>query len=105
MAEVWNEQTTNHDTFRKFREMKLWPTPRVTIPDNLRSNPEMNDRGRLVRASGEDFGLNLADAANICESPSIQQEANGQPIPPMSLNPVWVEWLMGFPPGFTDLEA
>lgn len=28
----------------------------------------------------------------------------GQPTPPMRLNPGWVEWLMGWPSGWTDLK-
>jgi len=28
----------------------------------------------------------------------------GTPTPQMTLNPAWVEWLMGWPIGFTDLE-
>ena len=28
----------------------------------------------------------------------------GQPTPPMRLNPNWVEWLMGWPIGHTDLK-
>ena len=28
----------------------------------------------------------------------------GQQTPPKRLNPAWVEWLMGWPPGFTDLK-
>jgi DNA (cytosine-5)-methyltransferase 1 len=34
----------------------------------------------------------------------VKREVNGQSIQPKSsLNPAWVEWLMGFPPGWTDL--
>jgi hypothetical protein len=33
------------------------------------------------------------------ECSSMQAENGGQ------LNPTWVEWLMGFPPGWTDLDA
>lgn len=28
----------------------------------------------------------------------------GQKTPPMRLNPTWVEWLMGWPPGWTELK-
>ena len=38
-------------------------------------------------------GMPLGMAARIADGP------NGQ------LNPTWVEWLMGFPQGWTDLEA
>ena len=37
---------------------------------------------------------------------SVERESYqpGQPIPPMRLNPQWVEWLMGWPIGHTDLK-
>ena len=37
---------------------------------------------------------------------TIEREAfsHGQQTPPMRLNPDWVEWLMGWPIGHTDLK-
>lgn len=37
---------------------------------------------------------------------SVEREAfeHGQQTPPKRLNPAWVEWLMGFPQGWTDLR-
>jgi hypothetical protein len=31
--------------------------------------------------------------------------SNGDSTPRATLNPAWVEWLMGFPPGWTDCEG
>ena len=56
------------------------------MPDNLSSNPAVTDRGRIVRKSGENFAMNLRDVVGG------------------ALNPVWIEWLMGFPLGWTDLQ-
>ena len=37
---------------------------------------------------------------------TVERESfqDGQQTPPMRLNPDWVEWLMGWPPGWTDLK-
>jgi hypothetical protein len=93
----------------------LWPTPHgICAPGPRRPGPSGNELGRAVNeaeckmwptpkasASGPDYarmarpdsgGDDLATAA-------ARTEGGG------SLNPAWVEWLMGFPPGWTDLEA
>ena len=61
-----------------------WPTPKASMTDmhTMESQrPSGTERARM-RDNGTPF----------------QTEATGQ------LNPTWVEWLMGFPPGWTDLE-
>jgi DNA (cytosine-5)-methyltransferase 1 len=63
---------------------------------------------------------NLAVAVKMWPTPSANEDAAGTPQGNMqkmlgnhpdvraqgsgTLNPTWVEWLMGFPSGFTDLE-
>lgn len=101
----------------------LWPTPRAVMPDNLGSNPIINERGRIVRASGEDFALNLRDAVRLWPTPransamaaTITAEADANRHPNLEtvlkkrepsvvggqLNPTFVEWLMGFPKDWT----
>ena len=93
----------------------LWPTPTTQDAEN--------DGGpaQLTRRS-----LPLNAAAKTWRTPSAS-DASGGPMNPQdrldqghtlnlkeqvwvgggggSLNPTWVEWLMGFPPGWTDLEA
>jgi hypothetical protein len=56
------------------RDRRMWPTP------------TSSDGTGGPGSSGRDGGDNLRTAVN------------GQ------LNPTWVEWLMGFPEGWTDLE-
>ena len=100
------------------------PTPKTVMPDNLTSGT-LNEAGRIVRKSGNDYGINLADwvrlwpaptsispakngyneAGNSCGLVAIRKrildedsQATGQ------LSPIFVEWLMGFPLGWTDLE-
>jgi len=64
---------------------RLWPTP--TASDN-------RDRGNLAsgavkrrKEKGKQVGL----------SQSVSDQSG-------ALNPEWVEWLMGFPTGWTNLE-
>lgn len=59
--------------------LATWPTPRTS---------DTNGPGRHG-----DGGLDLRTA--------VAEQATGTG----SLNPTWVEWLMGFPGGWTDLEA
>jgi len=60
-----------------------WPTPRSA---DARRGP---DYGATANHQG---GGNLLGAVKTCDKVSGQ------------LNPTWVEWLMGFPVGWTDLE-
>jgi len=65
--------------------VKMWPTPRAsewkdTEPVGSKSHAHMDKRDYL------------------CAKVKDVNQPTGQ------LNPTWVEWLMGFPSGFTDLE-
>lgn len=66
---------------------RMWPTPKhhdgtggARSPDSSRRSPDLRDV--VVNKGGRD--------------------KNGKPLG--QLNPTWVEWLMGFPTGWTDLE-
>jgi hypothetical protein len=65
--------------------------------------------------TGNGFGLNLAQAVRFWPTPTTQDASNNGPPSQMrrntkplnaevggALNPTWVEWLMGFPLGWTD---
>ena len=62
-----------------------WPTPRAS--DAKRSDSP-SDRNRQTPC--------LPTQVHIEAGTTSQQTGK--------LNPTWVEWLMGFPPGWTDLE-
>ena len=82
---------------------EIWPTPRAS-----EAGPDL---AKLTRSK---TGISLPAAVRLFPTPTVQDaENNGGPsqatrnTPPLnavaggSLNPTWVEWLMGFPAGWT----
>lgn len=83
----------------------LWPTPRET------------DSRRLERGPNADGGPSLTEAVRTYPTPTVNDSKNnGGPsqmernTPNLNaalggqLNPPWVEWLMGWPLGWTELQ-
>ena len=97
------------------RTKGLWPTPRANeYKDTLQSVPpsRQKDPGKcnLTQAVAMDQMLATPCARdyrtgqrkryeNKARANNLNDQIGGQ------LNPMWVEWLMGFPPGWTDLNA
>jgi hypothetical protein len=107
----------------------LLPTPRAI---DGRSAGQGTKDETLVRRAKSPFGLNLAETVQVqvrglwptpnandnrdrgnLSSPCVQRRARigkqlmlSQVVSDKSgaLNPTWVEWLMGFPSGWTDLN-
>ena len=95
--------------------VRLWPTPRANeYKDVLQSVPpsRQKDPGKcnLTQAVAMDQMLATPCARdyrtgqrkryeNKARANNLNDQIGGQ------LNPTWVEWLMGFPPGWTDLNA
>jgi hypothetical protein len=107
-------------------ESLLWPTP--TTQESEHPKAELTLTGRRKAKNGNTHSLNLADRVRmwptptasswgstghrmmldlLIESGEITQEDKKQMTSGNGgkLNPTWVEWLMGFPAGWTDLEA
>ena len=92
-----------------------WPTPRATDGSHGGPNQRDSSGSRPLPAAVHRFPSPTAsDYKGSCLpgqragqlSEAIEPAANadrGDSIPRMTLNPAWVEWLMGFPPGWTDL--
>jgi hypothetical protein len=100
----------------------FWPTP--TTQENEHPNGIWNNKTRRVAPNGSTHSINLADAVQKWNTPqahdakhlyskakpsgqqmlSNQIYKNDPSTAGGKLNPVWVEWLMGFPAGWTDLE-
>jgi hypothetical protein len=104
-------------------ESLLWPTP--TTQESEHPKAELTVTGRRKAKNGNTHSLNLADSKSLADTHSkqlgqygsqvnvglvsrigeITQEDKKQMTNGGKLNPMWVEWLMGFPAGWTDLEA
>lgn len=88
------------------RTMKLFPTMTVNDAKNSTFPPsELNRKGGLIKSLMEtpqarDFRTGSISRWNDPNrSRNLNDQIGGQ------LNPTWVEWLMGFPIGWTDLDA
>jgi hypothetical protein len=105
----------------------MWPTP--TTQEVEHPEAIINDKGRRVSRNGKtSHSLGLADAVQMWPTPTYGKLAGGTGGMAQieaqysagnindeerramragnggKLNPKWVEWLMGFPTGWTDLE-
>ena len=89
--------------------VKTWLTPRcqMTRPVAIRQDIEKGHRGNLeevvaVRENWPPTAHNAketnAPSKSERNTPTLAAQAGG------SLNPMWVEWLMGWPLGWTDLK-
>jgi len=111
--------------------VEMWATPRTS---DVTSGRTLNEKGqRISKSSDLVFGANLADQVKMWPTPAardykgansyertknkLEQGERAQmgqlPNAVMmqegkqisgSLNPEWVEWLMGYPEGWTDLK-
>lgn len=81
-SRLYSRKTGNHMQVTLCRFVKLWPTPTATAYKG--SSP-----AAMTRKSGESRERDRLDHA-------VMASDGGQ------LNPVWVEWLMGWPIGATE---
>ena len=95
--------------------LKMWPTPRANeYKDVIQSVPpsRMKDPGKCNLTQAVAMNLMFATPCardyrtwqrkrydNPGRANNLNDQIGGQ------LNPTWVEWLMGFPIGWTDLNA
>jgi hypothetical protein len=92
-ARDWKDtgENTNYEKIAKKGKLagavKMWPTPNAS--DN-RDRGNLSDPAIQRRIKmGKQVGLSMA----------VKEKKGGG-----TLNPTWVEWLMGYPTGWTDLE-
>jgi DNA (cytosine-5)-methyltransferase 1 len=64
---------------------EMWPTPRAAMGDA---------RNHTVYPRSTDKPQNLENKVGTADPSAVGGK----------LNPTWVEWLMGFPTGWTDLQ-
>lgn len=115
LARLKSAHLTNESGFT------YWPTP--TASDSPRKNMTVKN-GRRITQTGE-HSIGLADAARMWPTPTAHNSKEGvfpaeynrntpsltavatqednKPPRSGSLNPTWVEWLMGVPSEWTDL--
>ena len=94
--------------------VRMWPTPtagdsrgsgsRNTATSKAHSGISLTDAVRGDRGRGR-----LLPAPNTVDAKGGTRKGKGQEqlchLVGGSLNPTWVEWLMGYPAGWTDLDA
>jgi hypothetical protein len=98
----------------------MWPTP--TVDDSKNVNPKPNRRKGLVSEvmrremwpTPRSSSAMAADIDTVRRSPRVtrgfqtfsrlEEHLARRTSESGKLNPMWVEWLMGFPLGWTDLE-
>ena len=96
-------------------ESQMWPTPRAnegkdvlhSVPPSRQKDPgkcNLTQRVAMERMFATQCARDYRtwqrkQYENQARANNINDQVGGQ------LNPTWVEWLMGFPPGWTDLNA
>lgn len=73
--------------------LRLWPTPAARDYKGCNSLEHVQTR------------LEKGERGHMGQLPNAVMMADPEHRPSGSLNPAWVEWLMGFPIGWTDLNA
>lgn len=90
--------------------VRLWPTPRAneykdvlqSVPPSRQKDPgkcNLTQRVAMERMFATPCAADAQGPHGGNNHRSLRTDVAGQ------LNPTWVEWLMGFPPGWTDLNA
>ncbi len=104
-------------------QVRQWPTPKSSPsgPDFARMNRKGSGGDDLATAVARwptpgatdgskapasfSRGLNNPSLPGAVERSEGSRDQDGRRVPDAGqLNPTWVEWLMGFPPGWTDLK-
>jgi hypothetical protein len=92
----------------------MWHTPKVQYSGRtLEAHEEAKKAAKARHAAGlyakgsgaptmDDLQVQVRKASR--DSGNQSADPNGSSTQPTTLNPAWVEWLMGFPIGWTDLE-
>jgi DNA (cytosine-5)-methyltransferase 1 len=92
------------------RTGKIRPTLDMMAARNLWPTPDSYPRGgpqNVEKRKAGGHSVSLQDAVHTFPTPTANRrdglQSHGKNIVSGSLNPTWVEWLMGYPSGWTDL--
>ena len=77
----------------------LWPTPVAKDAQGARNATSVRQPG-----SKHNDGKTLTDAVILSGDATLEETERGNRVVGGALNPRWVEWLMGFPVGWTALD-
>jgi hypothetical protein len=100
-------------------DVKMWPTP---IASEAKTNKDIRPTGKSNSLTAavmdqqktwptptahihKEGGFPAEYTRNTPTLTAEATEADGKPHSSGSLNPEWVEWLMGYPVGYTDLNS
>ena len=101
-AKQKNRQVSLSREIREEPIKKMLPTP--TTQEFEHKDMELTHTNRRKTKDGKDsHSLNLADTVRLCPTPTSVDYMTEQSLKTTgSLNPDWVEWLMGYGQGYTD---
>ena len=95
--------------------VQIWPTPTKTDAEKGYASPPgtTNDRGRQTLSGAVQWATPKAHPSGPDYAKATRPNSGGDDLATQvarrenggALNPTWVEWLMGFPTGWTDLGA
>jgi hypothetical protein len=118
---AYSPKTGKHSQVTLNRAVKMWPTPNA----RQKGGGEYKDPQKILERMKKGRQKNLGDMVKLWPTPTANEDAAGTPNGKMqkmlgkhpdirgatseewqsgSLNPAWVEWLMGYPVGWTDLK-
>jgi hypothetical protein len=108
VAESWEEFSGMAHRKSQSQKRKHWPTPRAT-DGSKGGRTEEGAKKELARGKNVDLGVAVKmwptpRAFTHKDSTTDRGKSNLGEVVGGQLNPMWVEWLMGFPLGWTDLE-
>lgn len=96
----------NRPSLQTMAAKSQWPTPTVCGNYNRKGLSAKSGDG-LATAVARNFATPTARDWRSGKASEATHAKNSRPLSEQiggSLNPTWVEWLMGWPPGWTDLE-
>ena len=107
---AYNPKTGKHVQITLDRAIKLWPTPRASAAMAEKTENIQNrgtQRGKLeekVAMMPTPTARDWRDAGPNVNYERAKKKGRLAGHSGGSLNPTWVEWLMGYPKGWTDLN-
>ena len=86
--------------------LELWPSmpPTEECGSSLWATPTANLSIACTMKAAAKEAKRLHPRNQYTLATQVSQTQEGLSMPHASFNPEWVEWLMGFPPGWTDCE-